>query len=146
MELLNFSKPLSRKLSDDFVFSEEKKVGSDDFDTIDYGRYENINGDIAAVFTFNGKNYANLDGKAIEITPDMSVDYFCAENIEDPSWIKLFRDGTEIATLEFVNGSPALINPFDGFEDWEAINFAWYVGEDIKKAIQQPGIPLYPRK
>jgi hypothetical protein len=144
MEILNFSKPLSRQLSGVFEWQKEEPIA--DSTTIDYGRYENINGNIAAVFTSDGKNFIYLDDRAIEITPDMAVDYFCAESTEEPSWLKLYKDSTVIASLQFINGSPAFINPFDGFEDWEAGNFAYYLARDIQDAIKHPDVPLYPRK
>jgi hypothetical protein len=122
------------------VFSQEYKSEIISFKGV---YYEEIHKVIIAIFSNLGKNYLFLENKLLELTRDVSINYFCGEELQK-SWIKIFQKEELIFRLEYINPTQTPFKDFFlEFEDWDVINFAYHLAQYIQKVKDHPGIVLF---
>ena len=104
-----------------------------------------LNKQLIAIFSDKKKNYLYLNGILVELTSEISGEYFIAENMNTESWFKLFQRGTLIFTLNYINPYRpfVLLGPFFSDEDYNTTNFAYHLDEYIKKIHENPEIVLF---
>lgn len=110
------------------------------------GEYEIINDQIIAVFSFSSKNYFILREKIIEISENIVIEYFVAQNIDEESWFKIYENSELIFEINYINPhKPFLLpDPFAYDEDFNTTNFLFHFANYIEKVKQNKNIVLFP--
>jgi len=108
------------------------------------GEYDVLNGSVYCVFSFKQLNYLFLRNKVIEITDSISINYRVNYTDKEVSYFEILNNGISLMKEEYSNNHKPLINPFDGDEDWEYVNFAYHISNYINKAKENPNAPLFP--
>ena len=143
-----------------FFYKKERALKDED---IQQGRYEYLNNELIAIFSYKNKNYLYLKDKLVEITPEIKFEYYCEkeededkswekyekkESSDEKSWIKVYKKDKLIYKLEYKNGRPPFFdvlysNEYDG-PDWEIVNFAYYIGKNFESLEKNPDKILFP--
>ena len=108
------------------------------------GEYDVLNGFIYSVFSFQKSNYLFLMNKVIKITNSIEIKYRVNYVKDEVSYFEIFNNGKSLIREEYYNYRDPLINPLDGDEDWEYVNFAYHLAGYINKTKETPGIVLFP--
>lgn len=99
--------------------------------------------DFIAIYSYLSKNYLYVADKLIEITFDVSIQYYCGER-EEKSWIKIYNKDTLIYEVTYINtAKEPYIDFASGWEDWEVVNFAYHLASYINKARENPHVALF---
>ncbi|MCB6089436.1 hypothetical protein [Flavobacterium psychrophilum] len=107
------------------------------------GEYLSINEILIAIFSYQKKNYILIDKKLYKLNNNISIQYHCEQSIEDRSWIKIYNEQKLILYVDYKNDVIPFNNPFDGFEDWEVVNFAYHLAGYINKVRKIPDVILF---
>ncbi|MFT5821458.1 MAG: hypothetical protein ACI8ZM_002711 [Crocinitomix sp.] len=107
------------------------------------GEYDVLNGSVYCVFSYKNLNYLFLKDSVIEITDSINIKYRVNYTEKEVSYIEIFKDEISLIREEYFNEHEPLINPFDGEDDWEYVNFAFHVAGYIDKAKEAPNTPLF---
>ena len=102
-----------------------------------------INNEILAIFSYEGKNYLYLKDKLIVLTTSIAIQYYCEQSDEQLSWIKIYDKDNMIYETEYKNGEEPYIDMVSGFDDWDTVNFAYYLANYINKAKENPNTVLF---
>jgi hypothetical protein len=109
------------------------------------GEYELLNNKLIAIFSSEGKNFLVLDGRIVELTEQIEIDYHVAEFVDKESWIKIHDKEVLIFELIYLNPHEPFIlpDPFAYDEDFNTTNFAHHLAGYIKKVKENPDITLF---
>nr|WP_199002628.1 hypothetical protein [Flavobacterium sp. ASV13] len=102
------------------------------------GLYQLINDELLAVFSHEEKNYLYVKDKLIVITTDIIIQYYCEQNDQQLSWIKIYDKNYILYEIEYKNNEEPYIDMASGFDDWDTVNFAYYLGAYINKVKENP--------
>lgn len=109
------------------------------------GLYEVLNGELIAVFSKNKKNYLYLNGQLFLLTPEISIEYFIAQDMHTRSWFKLFKSEDLIFNINYLNPHKPFVlsDPFFSDEDYETTNFASHLAQWISKIKKENNVVLF---
>ena len=110
------------------------------------GEYDILNDSVYCVFSFKELNYLFLRDKVIEITDLININFRVNYTDKEVSFFEILNNDISLIKEEYFNNHKPLINPFDGDEDWEYVNFAYHLANYINKAKENPDIPLFPNQ
>ncbi len=127
------------------IISKEFSIDSDTKQK-QFGRYDIINTKFLAIFSRQNKNYILFEQQLHELNDSISITYHCEQSKEERSWIKIYKKGDLILDIDYKNNQEPFNNPFDGFEDWGVVNFAYHLAEYINKVRENPNIVLFPNE
>ncbi len=107
------------------------------------GEYEIINESVYSIFRYKKSNYLFLKDKTIKITNSVKIDYRVNYSKYEPSYLEIFDNNKSIVKEQYYNYRDPLINPLDGHEDWEYVNFAYHLANYIDKIKKDSSIVLF---
>lgn len=108
------------------------------------GLYFDVILPVIAILSYQSMNFILIDNKVYELNNNIKIQYYCEQSKDDKSWIKIYFDKKLLVEVNYKNNEEPFINPFDGFEDWEVVNFAYRLASDVNKVIRNPDIILFP--
>ena len=110
------------------------------------GVYEVISSHLIAIYSYKGRNYLFFKNSTVEITYNIRAEYYIPQNKKEETILKLFDKGVSILNVKFKNLHDPVIWPFEIDEDWNSVNFAYYLAKYINKVKENPDIVLFPGK
>lgn len=149
MILLNFGNyKIARRIlieNETIHFFEEEPYS--DSATEKDGLYEVLNGELIAVFSKDEKNYLYLNGQLFLLTPEISIEYFIAQDMQTKSWFKLFKSKDLIFDINYLNPHEPFVlpDPFFSDEDYETTNFASHLAQWISKIKEENSVILFQK-
>ncbi len=107
------------------------------------GIYEIINSDIIAIFSYKQKNYLHYKKSLILITNTISIEYYIPQEKGAKTFIEIYDKDKKNLKVSYLNEHPPFIWPFEIDEDWNSVNFAYYLAEYINRVKENPNIVLF---
>jgi uncharacterized protein (DUF1330 family) len=104
-----------------------------------------INNQLIAVFSNQGKNFLSMDGKLVELTNNIAIEYHVAQFEDKESWFKIYNNNELLFAISYINPHKPFIlpDPFAYDEDYNTTNFAHHLAGYINKVRENPSIILF---
>src|SRR6187402_1411266 len=103
---IEFSTPDDISIFNEVVLNEDRKFGKNN------GLYELLNGNLIAIFSYEGKNYLYLKDHAEALTGAVTIECFIAQAQDAESWLKVYDKGDLIFEITYLNPHEPFVEPF----------------------------------
>lgn len=131
-----------------FSLNDEINLEEDRIGGLNNGVYEVLNNGLIALFSNNGRNFLALNGNLIELTKKINIEYYVAQIENKESWFKIYNENDVIFEIKYINPHKPFVmpDPFNYDEDFNTTNFAYHLGNYIKKTRGNPNAILFPNE